>query len=751
MTLRLPIIGLIVAFAASKPALGHAQVLDPLRVDSAGAWHTAELLRDRLRTGDAGPSDSLALAVAELDLGRAERARAIANRLAASFAASDVVFLVVRGEAEYGVGNFEQAGRYFARAADGLEGSERGVVCVRAGVALERAGLAAEAAPYYRRAAVLLPEISGWLAIREARVTVETVRALTLLRRAPPEALAAASQARGTVLVSAGDTVRALAAFSTAKDWIAATRLAQAVGDTATGRLHAYRALESTDTAAVRVGLAYVLAELPLPVGHDAHVLASAHRRLDQLDAAIGVLESAIAAGDSSAATLRRLGDLLSSDGRRRDALRVFERAIDRDAGNATDGNEADEIALAEYRRARLLIQIGRASDGYDALEEFADRHAEHISAPHSLYLVADWHLRAGRRRVADSVFAQVASRWPESSYGGQARMTLAASALSRRDTAAAREWYLRESRSNTADRLAAAYLHAELLARSGDSAAARAEWQRLVREDPVGYYGMIARRAANLDEPTYDSRENAPDHGVRLTLKRLEVLRQSYLDAEAHETLRYQLARENLDTDELLALAEGLIGQGWVQEGVNLGWRASRARTLRDSRVLRVIFPWPLRSLIEREAAEHEIDPYLLAALIRQESNFRPAVTSRAGARGLMQLMPSTAADLARRRGVEWDSQYLTSAAANLHVGAAHLAALLRVYDGAVIPALAAYNAGGRPVARWLRYPEAADPVRFVERIPYVETRGYLRAVLRNWSLYRSLYPVDPMATSDP
>ena len=94
-----------------------------------------------------------------------------------------------------------------------------------------------------------------------------------------------------------------------------------------------------------------------------------------------------------------------------------------------------------------------------------------------------------------------------------------------------------------------------------------------------------------------------------------------------------------------------------------------------------------------------------------------------------------------ARQHGIEWDRRYLVSAEVNLHLGTSHLAALLRTYDGDVIPALAAYNAGGRPVARWLRYPEAKDPVRFVERIPYVETRGYLRAVLRNQSLYRGLY----------
>ncbi len=145
---------------------------------------------------------------------------------------------------------------------------------------------------------------------------------------------------------------------------------------------------------------------------------------------------------------------------------------------------------------------------------------------------------------------------------------------------------------------------------------------------------------------------------------------------------------------------------------------------------------------MIEREALEHGLDPHLLAALIRQESTFRPAVVSRAGAQGLMQLMPATARELARRVGLSWDERLLAIGPVNLHLGAMHLAALLRTYRGDVIAALAAYNAGGRPVARWLRYPEANDPPMFVERIPYVETRGYLRAVLRNWALYQGLYP---------
>jgi soluble lytic murein transglycosylase len=680
--------------------------------------------------------------MAELALGRPDYARDLLRPTVESTEVVDPVTLAVLGSAEFGTGNYERAGELFALVADAADGVDRGIFSARAAVALDLAGMRLEATRYYRRAAVLLPQISGWLAIREARGTEETIRALSLLRKATPEAGRPASEARGAVYLAAGDTTRALAAFSTAGNWAVATELAFSMGDTATGRLHAFRALESGDTSTVRVGLVHALGSLARPIGRDAYVMASAHRRLGELDDAIDLLESLVEAGDTSAATLRRLGDLLSSRGRRQEALQFFERTVAASVDSSTGG----EAALAEYRRARLLIQTGRASDGYRALEAFADRHERHTSAPYALYLVADWHRRGRRTGVADSVLALVATRWPRSTYGGRARMTLATSALARRDTAEALEWYVTESQSSTADRRAAQYFHADLLNRTGDSVAADLEWRRLAREDSLGYYGLAARRTLGLDDPTYaPAGQYLKNEGMARTLERLDVLQLAYLHDEAAEVLRYQLARDDLTGDEMLALAEGLIERGWMQEAVNLGWRVAEERTLNDPRVLRVIFPWPLRSLIEQEAAEHRVDPYLLAGLIRQESNFRPAVISRAGARGLMQLMPSTASWLARQKGIPWDRRYLTTAELNLHLGTAHLAALLRTYDGDVIPALAAYNAGGRPVARWLRYPEAGDPIRFVERIPYVETRGYLRTVLRNQSLYRGLYPPVP------
>ena len=107
------------------------------------------------------------------------------------------------------------------------------------------------------------------------------------------------------------------------------------------------------------------------------------------------------------------------------------------------------------------------------------------------------------------------------------------------------------------------------------------------------------------------------------------------------------------------------------------------------------------------------------------------------------MQLMPATARGLARRLQVDWNNTFLGIADANVHLGAAHLAQMLSQYGGEVVPALAAYNAGGSRVRRWLRYPEARakDWFLFIERIPFSETRGYVQTLLRNRDLYRALY----------
>jgi soluble lytic murein transglycosylase len=153
--------------------------------------------------------------------------------------------------------------------------------------------------------------------------------------------------------------------------------------------------------------------------------------------------------------------------------------------------------------------------------------------------------------------------------------------------------------------------------------------------------------------------------------------------------------------------------------------------------------FPLPRPAALFDEARRSGVDPLLAAAIIRQESAFDPAARSRADALGLMQVLPGVGAALARADGVtEWDPALLFQPELNLRFGMAHLAQTLTRY-GRLEHALAAYNAGSRPTDRWLALPGAvADPEVFLERIQYVETRDYVRRVLRNLAVYRALHP---------
>jgi soluble lytic murein transglycosylase len=312
-------------------------------------------------------------------------------------------------------------------------------------------------------------------------------------------------------------------------------------------------------------------------------------------------------------------------------------------------------------------------------------------------------------------------------------------------------EWYDAEVAVRGPYRNAARFFSAQLVQGSGDTSAAYRLWTELGRQDSLGYYGTMARATVGMPRPRFQPHPRpVTTPAIRVTLDRIDLLHAAGMEEEAEQVVRLALTLEDRPVQEMLDLAEGLIERGWVSHGIRLGWRAAGTLTLNDPRVVRAIFPWPLRDLIEREAAEYGVDPYLLVGLIRQESSFMPEATSRAGARGLMQLMPPTAKGVARRLGIDWGDDLLAVADANLHVGTAHLTALLETYDGDVIFALAAYNAGGRAVSRWRRYPEASDPLRFVERVPYEETRGYLKSVLRNIELYRALHPPDESIPGD-
>ena len=153
------------------------------------------------------------------------------------------------------------------------------------------------------------------------------------------------------------------------------------------------------------------------------------------------------------------------------------------------------------------------------------------------------------------------------------------------------------------------------------------------------------------------------------------------------------------------------------------------------------ILFPEPYWTTIKAESAKNGLDPYLVASLIRQESEFNPSVISYANAWGLMQLLPTTGRMLARQEGMtHFETYQLLDPETNIRLGTRYLKQMLDHFGGVPEYALAAYNAGDYRVEDW----QAAGPYsgidEFVESIPFTQTREYVQAILRNIEIYREI-----------
>ena len=136
------------------------------------------------------------------------------------------------------------------------------------------------------------------------------------------------------------------------------------------------------------------------------------------------------------------------------------------------------------------------------------------------------------------------------------------------------------------------------------------------------------------------------------------------------------------------------------------------------------------------------ELDPFLVASLIRQESEFNPKAISSARAYGLTQVLPSTGRQLSRRLGItRFSSSMLFEPEINLKLGTYYLKTLLDQQEGSWEQTLASYNAGKRRADEWATWATFREPSEYIETIPFTETRNYIQIVLRNAHVYRRLY----------
>ncbi|MDP4126525.1 MAG: lytic transglycosylase domain-containing protein [Bacillota bacterium] len=155
-----------------------------------------------------------------------------------------------------------------------------------------------------------------------------------------------------------------------------------------------------------------------------------------------------------------------------------------------------------------------------------------------------------------------------------------------------------------------------------------------------------------------------------------------------------------------------------------------------------KVIYPYPHRDIIEKYAVRYGVDPLLVVAVIREESKFLPQSESHKGARGLMQLMPSTAESIAQSiRDTAYTEGDLLNPEKNIQYGTWYLASLQKAFSNNMTLVIAAYNGGRGHVQEWIKAGQI-DPKNIREQdIPFKETRDYVGRVLNSYQKYIKLY----------
>ena len=158
-----------------------------------------------------------------------------------------------------------------------------------------------------------------------------------------------------------------------------------------------------------------------------------------------------------------------------------------------------------------------------------------------------------------------------------------------------------------------------------------------------------------------------------------------------------------------------------------------------------RQIYPFPYKDTVYAEAIKNNVDPHLVAAIIKTESNFSSSAESNMGARGIMQIMPDTGIWAARKMNLHgFDPEDLYKTETNIKIGCWYLDNLNREFKGNKILVVAAYNGGRGNVRAWMEKGQWTGEHATVDQIPFAETRKYVKKVLRNYEWYRYLYADD-------
>lgn len=429
----------------------------------------------------------------------------------------------------------------------------------------------------------------------------------------------------------------------------------------------------------------------------------------------------------------------------------------------------------ADAERLSALTDIYLRQDDPEAMEVILNQlrtlYSESSAYASALDSAGDYFVRRGDWARAARYYEPLAVKFPNSREGREADWRLAWSYYLAKDADKARAAFANhlERYPDSGHAPAALYWLAGLAEGDGAAPAARKLYQSLIQRFGKSYYATRAeRRLASLfaSDAVENPAKSASWLQVADLAKRVPALEPPPVrpcsvappggELERFHTLEsvslYDLAGNFLhsavseppDRPELrLALSrfemrQGELGASLLDAVRLVGNYSEYEFDALPREVWDLLYPRPYWNLVRREASARGIDPYLVMGLIRQESAFNPRAVSSADARGLMQILPQTAAPSRyRRRAV---ARQLMSPGYNVRFGTKLLRQLSDAFDGNVEQALAAYHAGLSRVNSWRSQYSFSDPAEFLETIPIPSTRVYVERVIRDSGVYRKL-----------
>lgn len=299
-------------------------------------------------------------------------------------------------------------------------------------------------------------------------------------------------------------------------------------------------------------------------------------------------------------------------------------------------------------------------------------------------------------------------------------------------------------------------YWRARALEKLNDETAARAIFAKVAQSIDTNYYPALASRRVSVAAPDLPA-ASAPDPAFN---GRPVVAGNAEFHMARLQTLR-ALGLNELEPEELKALAEtggssaemrryvlaGFASAGAWYDAIVVATRMEKHGQLGHDVAERVRYPRAYWDLVQPASSRLALDPYLVLALARQESLFNPRATSVSNARGLMQLIPSTARKVAAERGMDTGAVPLYDPSVNVELGTTYLKSLFQMFNGDAFRAVAAYNAGEHAVLKWSSS-FSGDDDEWVENIAYKETREYVKKVIGGRREYQLLYQPNASAS---